>query len=240
MGTSPFPHPQDVGQFCTSWNVCCPGLFSVRRPIPHSPVFQSYNQVYLLCRRLWWLWSPSSGLVLGPVCRMVWWGPTLTGPSSVMQLAALTVTEHSLILCFTKPRVLFPFVPVCCWPFHLKGFHHDAYRWILWLSYAWAIQYFIVRELAGSATTFLSSGTRITLWSMVSLAKRLTLESAYSDIQSAVFRKIFWSHVDSQVSKIWATTWQNQQNECALSVDSDQPGHPPSLIRVFAVRSVGS
>ena len=25
-------------------------------------------------------------------------------------------------------------------------------------------------------------------------------------------------------------------NDCAPSVDSDQPGHPPSLIRVFAVR----
>ena len=27
---------------------------------------------------------------------------------------------------------------------------------------------------------------------------------------------------------------------CAPSEDSDQPGHPPSLIRAFAVRSVGS
>ena len=27
---------------------------------------------------------------------------------------------------------------------------------------------------------------------------------------------------------------------CAPTEDSDQPGHPPSLIRVFAVRSVGS
>ena len=27
---------------------------------------------------------------------------------------------------------------------------------------------------------------------------------------------------------------------CAPSEDSDQPGHPPSLIRVFAVRSMGS
>ena len=34
----------------------------------------------------------------------------------------------------------------------------------------------------------------------------------------------------------WATSWQNQQNECAPSEDSDQPGHLPSLIRVFAVR----
>ena len=42
------------------------------------------------------------------------------------------------------------------------------------------------------------------------------------------------------ISLIWATTWQNQQNECAPSKDSDQPGHPPSLIRVFTVRLMGS
>ena len=39
---------------------------------------------------------------------------------------------------------------------------------------------------------------------------------------------------------IWVMTWQNQQYECAQSEDSDQPGHPPSLIRVFAFRSMGS
>ena len=33
---------------------------------------------------------------------------------------------------------------------------------------------------------------------------------------------------------------KQQQNDCAPSEDSDQPGHPPSLIRVFAVRSMGS
>ena len=38
------------------------------------------------------------------------------------------------------------------------------------------------------------------------------------------------------LANIWATTWQNQQNECAPSEDSDQPGHPLSLIKVFAVR----
>ena len=35
---------------------------------------------------------------------------------------------------------------------------------------------------------------------------------------------------------IWAMTWQNQQNGCASKEDLDQPGHPPSLIRVFTVR----
>ena len=36
------------------------------------------------------------------------------------------------------------------------------------------------------------------------------------------------------VKSIWAMTWQNQQNECAPSKVSDQPGYLPSLIRVFA------
>ena len=36
--------------------------------------------------------------------------------------------------------------------------------------------------------------------------------------------------------KKWSATWQNQQSECAPSEDSDQPGHLPCLIRVFAVR----
>ena len=35
---------------------------------------------------------------------------------------------------------------------------------------------------------------------------------------------------------IWTASWQNKQNNCAPSEDSDQPGHPPSLIRIFAVR----
>ena len=38
----------------------------------------------------------------------------------------------------------------------------------------------------------------------------------------------------------WAASWQNQQNDCAASEDSDQPGHPPCLIRVFTVLSMGS
>ena len=37
-------------------------------------------------------------------------------------------------------------------------------------------------------------------------------------------------------TNIWAATWQNQQNDCAPSEDSDQPGYLPHLIRVFTVR----
>ena len=39
-----------------------------------------------------------------------------------------------------------------------------------------------------------------------------------------------------KIATLWAATGQNQQNECAPSEDSVQPGRPPSLIRVFAVR----
>ena len=44
-----------------------------------------------------------------------------------------------------------------------------------------------------------------------------------------------WMH-NWNIRYNWAATWQNQQCECAPSEDSDQSGHPPSLIRVFAVR----
>ena len=48
----------------------------------------------------------------------------------------------------------------------------------------------------------------------------------------------FWLYTAQNIPTtdciIWATTWQNQQNECAPSEDSDQPGHPPSLIRFFS------
>ena len=36
-----------------------------------------------------------------------------------------------------------------------------------------------------------------------------------------------------------AASWQNQQNDWAPNEDSDQPGHPPSLIRVFLCAKYG-
>ena len=41
---------------------------------------------------------------------------------------------------------------------------------------------------------------------------------------------------DTKCEWKWAASWQNQQNDCVPSEDSDQPGHPASLIRVFTVR----
>ena len=45
-----------------------------------------------------------------------------------------------------------------------------------------------------------------------------------------------WVRVYMRHDMTKPATWQNQQNGCAPSKDSDQPGHSPSLIRVFAVR----
>ena len=45
----------------------------------------------------------------------------------------------------------------------------------------------------------------------------------------------YWQNVGKDNYK-WAATWQNQQSDCALSEDPYQPGHLPSLIRVFVVR----
>ena len=45
--------------------------------------------------------------------------------------------------------------------------------------------------------------------------------------------------IETYATQLSRDMTKKQQNECAPSEDSDQPGHPPSLIRVFAVRSMG-
>ena len=62
-----------------------------------------------------------------------------------------------------------------------------------------------------------------------------SVSSTFTEVQDTGISLTFGSY-----KNIWAATWQNQQNESAPSEDSDQPGHPPSLIRVFAVHSMGS
>ena len=61
-----------------------------------------------------------------------------------------------------------------------------------------------------------------------------------AQIKTSISRKLVGSmsffYLLTIFNSMWAATWQNQQNECAPSEDSDQPGHPPSLIKVFAVR----
>ena len=54
-------------------------------------------------------------------------------------------------------------------------------------------------------------------------------------LRNQLFHPIGEKHCFDRSSCKSATTWQNQHNECAPSENSDQPGHLPSLIRVFAV-----
>ena len=64
------------------------------------------------------------------------------------------------------------------------------------------------------------------------------VELQMADALSAVLRMgVIDNYVTFKTFQVkWAATWQNQQSDCASSEDSDQPGHPPTLIRVFAVR----
>ena len=57
--------------------------------------------------------------------------------------------------------------------------------------------------------------------------QRFSQRYASKDITQRYFYWYQW--------RIWGATQQNQQSDCAPSEHSDQPGHPPSLIRVFAV-----
>ena len=52
-----------------------------------------------------------------------------------------------------------------------------------------------------------------------------------------IFKELWSWSIFKWMENMWAATWQNQQNESAPSEDSDQAGHLPSLIRVFAVCS---
>ena len=67
----------------------------------------------------------------------------------------------------------------------------------------------------------------------VSVAEQAGLNLTWSKIPKDTFLHDvaqLMLHKYVKLHKIWAATWQNQQNDWAPSEDSDQPGHPPSLI----------
>ena len=64
--------------------------------------------------------------------------------------------------------------------------------------------------------------------------KWLVLQTPYWHFMSIINREL--EDLLQRLLWKWVASWQNQQNDCAPSEDSDQPGHSPSLIRVFAVR----
>ena len=63
----------------------------------------------------------------------------------------------------------------------------------------------------------------------------------YTSYRSHWFRLVITTTTDNPTpSYPWATTWQNKQNDCAPSEDSDQPGPTPSLSKSLRLRSLGS
>ena len=75
-------------------------------------------------------------------------------------------------------------------------------------------------------------------------------ERIFPNLNSNSFHSVLQNHhiEKDQNSQIYppleqpmnrSASWQNQKNDCVLIEDSDQPGHPPSLIRDIAVRSMG-
>ena len=71
------------------------------------------------------------------------------------------------------------------------------------------------------------------IYRIVKLALRVRwVDSARTEQKTVIFVTLLFR----SASGIWARTWQNQQNVCVPNEDSDQPGHLPNLIRVFAVR----
>ena len=60
------------------------------------------------------------------------------------------------------------------------------------------------------------------------------MEYKYPDLMAKT-RVVFERSLKSKQQLHLSRDMTNQQNECAQSEDSDQPGHSPSLIRVFAL-----
>ena len=90
--------------------------------------------------------------------------------------------------------------------------------------------------------------TKPTKWPMRPTKTRISLGIIFMRTAKTLIRLFMLLHAfysSFLVALPWAfdllttmkrATWQNQQNGCAPSEDSDQPGHPPSLTRIFAVR----
>ena len=102
------------------------------------------------------------------------------------------------------------------------------------LARAWSIRYVRVLCLSYSSQIHkrYCNNTRNTY-------QETRRRNKYINITAVEFRKfpILVYHSVIKIEHVnWAASWQNQQCGCAPSEDSDQPGHPPSLIRVFAVR----
>ena len=63
--------------------------------------------------------------------------------------------------------------------------------------------------------------------------------SIYANVKKNVMKCICAAYLDSKKEHVERPHDHTNKMTFAPSDDSDQPGHPPSLIRVFAVGSMG-
>ena len=98
------------------------------------------------------------------------------------------------------------------------------------MTLAWCQKLSHVEILSGVQNYHVFTIKLLSLHQFLCSIKRLTYPSLVIHSEFSI-----WSMSD-MLMNIRAASWQNQQNDCAPSEDSDQPGHLPSLIRVFAVR----
>ena len=68
------------------------------------------------------------------------------------------------------------------------------------------------------------------------IERHVTLSLGWNNCDVTITSNLKMSYADVNFcgEANWAASWQNQQCGYALSEDSDQPGHPPSLIKIFA------
>ena len=82
------------------------------------------------------------------------------------------------------------------------------------------------------------SGLSKVEWALVYVVENITVKFEKIQTQEIIavivlkYKQCFFMMEDRDR---WAVSWQNQQNECAPSEDSDQPGHLPRLNWVFGI-----
>ena len=100
----------------------------------------------------------------------------------------------------------------------------------LWLYFTWNMNYQFVTFWKLSRHLIVLYAHVCSIW---------IVESIYK-LNYVILSVVLVSNNNECTCLIWATTWQIKQSDCAPSEDSGQPGHPPSLIRVLDVCSMGS
>ena len=106
------------------------------------------------------------------------------------------------------------------------------YSLLVWASSGGSGETARMRRLAWTFAARISDKYQIRLTRSRLCTKQSMIKIAFSLMGSSTFK---CRGIGSDKRK-WATAWQNQQHDCVPSEYPDQPGHPPSRIRVSAVR----